>query len=235
MYRITEVSELGQPIAPKKVKDKFVSQCRVIVRDNVPIKYREWKGKPSNPYMVPDSVKDQLWNDVLKHFALPEGVDPNLVKGWTLVNMATQFQNFKKKLTIDFIKNNRTPNWDEYPKIKDHGKSFVEYKKSETFAQKSAQAKNSASKKGGYNHRLGRGGYAVAIPKWRKMEQDLIAKGIISAVFHWPERSKNWYYAHGGRLNRDDGTLEFPPTLQDKALDLMNKIEDVKAGRLKVD
>jgi hypothetical protein len=186
MYRITEVSELGQTVAPEKVKDKFLSQCRAIVRDNVPIKYREWKGKPSNPYMVPDSVKDQLWNDVLKHFALPEGIDPNLVKGWTLVKMPTQFQNFKKKLTRYFIKNNRTPNWDEYPKIKDHWKSFVEYKKSETFAQKRAQAKNSASKKGEYNHCLGRGGYAVAIPKWRKMEQDLIAKGIISTVFHWP-------------------------------------------------
>jgi predicted AAA+ superfamily ATPase len=67
------------------------------------------------------------------------------------------------------------------------------------------------------------------------MEQDLIAKGIISAVFYWPERSKNWYYAYGGRLNPDDGTLEFPPTLREKALELMNKIEDVKAGRLKVD
>jgi hypothetical protein len=49
MYRITEVSELGQPCAPKKIKDKFVSQCVAIVRDNMPIKYREWKGKPSNP------------------------------------------------------------------------------------------------------------------------------------------------------------------------------------------
>jgi hypothetical protein len=67
------------------------------------------------------------------------------------------------------------------------------------------------------------------------MEQDLIAKGIISAVFHWPERSKNWYYAHGGRLNPDDGTLEFLPTLPEKALELINKIDDVKAGRLKVD
>jgi hypothetical protein len=58
MYRITEVSELGQPVAPKKIKDKFVSQRGAIVRDNVPIKYREWKGKPSNPYVVLDSVKD---------------------------------------------------------------------------------------------------------------------------------------------------------------------------------
>jgi hypothetical protein len=102
-------------------------------------------------------------------------------------------------------------------------------------SQKSSQVKNSASKKGEYNHRLGRGGYAAAIPKWRKMEQDLIAKGIISEVFHWPERSKNWYYVHGGRLNPDDGTLEFPPTLREKAFELMNKIEYVKAGRLKVD
>jgi hypothetical protein len=93
--------------------------------------------------------------------------------------METQFQNFKKKLTRDFIKNNWTPIWDEYLKIKDHWKSFVEYKKSEIFAQKSAQGKNSASKKREYNHRLGRGGYTVAIPKWRKMEQDLIAKSII--------------------------------------------------------
>jgi hypothetical protein len=105
MYRITEVSELGQPVAPNKVKDKFVSQHREIVRDNMPIKYREWKGKPSNPYVVPDSVKDQLWNDMLKYFTLPEGVDANLVKGWTPVKMATQFQNFKKKLTRYFIKN----------------------------------------------------------------------------------------------------------------------------------
>jgi hypothetical protein len=219
MYRITEVfSELGQPVAPKKVKDKLVSRCGAIVRDNVPIKYREWKEKPSNPYMVPDSIKDQLWNDVLKHFALLKGVDANLVKGWTLVKMATQFQNFKKKLTRDIIKNNRTLNWDEYLKIKDHWKSFVEYKKSEIFAQKSAQAKNSASKKGEYNHRLGRGGYVVAIPKWRKMEQHLIAKSIISVVFHWPERSKNWYYAHGGRLNPDDGTLEISSTLRRRHL-----------------
>jgi hypothetical protein len=156
---------LASLVLQKKIKDKFVSQCGAIIRDNVPIKYREWKGKPNNPYVVPDSVIDQLWNDVIKHFTLPDDVYANLVKGWTLAKMATQFQNFKKKLTRDFIKNNLTPNWDEYPKIKDHWKSFVKYKKTEIFAQKSAQGKKSASKKEEYNHRLGRGGYAVAIPK----------------------------------------------------------------------
>jgi hypothetical protein len=72
----------------------------------MPIKYIEWKGKPGNPYMVPNSVKHQLWNDVLKHFTLPEGVKANLVNGWTLQKVATQFQNFKKKSARDFIKNN---------------------------------------------------------------------------------------------------------------------------------
>jgi hypothetical protein len=64
------------------------------------------EGEPSNPYVVPDSVKDQLWNDVLKHFTLPEGVDANPVKGWTLQKVATKFQNFKKKLTRYFINKN---------------------------------------------------------------------------------------------------------------------------------
>ena len=111
----------------------------------------------------------------------------------------------------------------------------MEYKKSEDHAKKSAQGKKSASKKGEYNHRLGRGGYAVAIPKWRKMEEDLIARGIVPRVIDWPDRSKNWYYAHGGRLNPEDGTLEFPPTLHEKALAILKNIEDVKVGRLKVD
>jgi hypothetical protein len=79
----------------QKIKDKFVTQCEAIVRDNVHI-----KGKPSKPYVVTDLVKDQLWNDDLEHFTRPEGVDTNLVMGWSLQKMATQFQNFKK-LTRD--------------------------------------------------------------------------------------------------------------------------------------
>jgi hypothetical protein len=54
MYQITEVSDDGRPCAPKKIKDKYVSQCGTIVRDNVPISYREWKGKADNPHVVPD-------------------------------------------------------------------------------------------------------------------------------------------------------------------------------------
>jgi hypothetical protein len=39
----------------QKIKDNYVSQYGAIVRDNVPISYREWKGKADNPHAVPDS------------------------------------------------------------------------------------------------------------------------------------------------------------------------------------
>jgi hypothetical protein len=39
----------------------YVSQCGAIARDNVPISYREWKGKAYNPHVVLDSVNNLLW------------------------------------------------------------------------------------------------------------------------------------------------------------------------------
>jgi hypothetical protein len=97
-----------------------VSQCGAILRDNVPISYREWKGKTYNPHVVPDSVKNLLWDEILKHFTLPKIVEPANVKLWTLMRMATQFQKFKQQLDKYYIKKNRTPNWIEYPKLKEH-------------------------------------------------------------------------------------------------------------------
>ena len=179
--------------------------------------------------MVPNTQKELLWNDALKHFTLPQDVDANLVKSWTLSKMATQFQNWKKKLSRNFIKKNLTPDWDTYPKLKNHWKSFVEYKKSEDHAKKSAQGKKSTSKKEvqpsswsrwlrGCNSQVVEDGRRPTRPRYRTTD-----------------RSKNWYYAHGGRLNPEDGTLEFPPTLRGKALAILKNIEDVKADRLKVD
>jgi DNA-binding transcriptional MerR regulator len=67
------------------------------------------------------------------------------------------------------------------------------------------------------------------------MEEDLLAQGTILAVVDWPERVKNWYYAHGGKINSEDGTLDYPPSLRDAALEVLKIIEDVRAGRVKFD
>jgi hypothetical protein len=55
------------------------------------ISYRECKGKADNPHVVPDLVKNLLWDEILKHFTLLEGVEPHDVKYWTVTRMATQF------------------------------------------------------------------------------------------------------------------------------------------------
>ena len=65
-------------------------------------------------------TKNMLWDDILKHFTLPPGMNANLVKQWTLTKMATQLQSFKKQLHKNYIKKNRTPNFDDYPKLKVH-------------------------------------------------------------------------------------------------------------------
>jgi hypothetical protein len=200
----------------------------------VPISYREWKEKADNLHVVPDSVKNLLWDEILKHSTHPEGVEPANVKRWTLTRMATQFQKFKQQLDKDYIKKNQPPNWIEYPKLKEHWTSFVEYKKSEDFAKASARGKQSRAKKE-HDHHLGRGGYAFAMPKWRKMEEDLLAQGTIPVVVDWLEPVKNWYYAHGDTINSEDGTLDYPPSLRKTALEILKIIEDVRAGRVKVD
>jgi hypothetical protein len=33
------------------------------------------------------------------------------------------------------------------------------------------------------------------------MEEDMLAKGINPFSIEWPERSKNWFFTHGGSLD----------------------------------
>jgi len=37
------------------------------------------------------------------------------------------------------------------------------------------------------------------------MEADLLVKGIHPFSIDWPERSKNWFFAHGGSLYLETG------------------------------
>ncbi len=92
---------------------------------------------------------------------------------------------------------------------------------------------NAAKKK--YHHRLGSGGYGKAIPKWDKLEADLIARGIEPAMANWPERSRNWFYAQGGSLNPGDGSLIFSDEIRDVARRLADAIEASTQGTLRPD
>jgi hypothetical protein len=50
---------------------------------------------------------------------------------------------------------------------------------------------------------MGQEGYKSSKPKWKKMVDDLIAKGIILETLKWNDRSRDWFYGHGGKLDSE--------------------------------
>jgi hypothetical protein len=137
-YRIEEIGEDGEPIAPAAHASKFTRQCGVLVRDHFPITIREWKKTKTEPVnYVRKRLKNMLWNKLMVNFTLPAApevdrneVDPNeedsneedsddddrhlniierKVKKWTLSKMALQFNNWKKRLYWEFESKEKTP------------------------------------------------------------------------------------------------------------------------------
>ena len=154
-YRIEEIAQDGQPIAPKEVKAKSVQQCGVVVRDYVPITFREWKlikGTPDS-YVVGPVAKESLWKRLKKNFVLlepevasDEEVEPDedelkrrrdrmeaKVRHFAEEKMTQAFCNWKKKLNTKFIKQEKTPDWDlkMYMKLKEDWPAFEAHKLSE--------------------------------------------------------------------------------------------------------
>jgi len=131
-YIITKVGHDGEPIAPHNAAQKFVTQSGRLVRDHIPISFRNWKPTSTNEgSVVPQREKEMIWHELKQQFTLLEGFE-ELVKKWTLKKMAEQFQTFKKKLTNMYIKQGKTPTFTkDLEKLKDHWDDFVEYKCSE--------------------------------------------------------------------------------------------------------
>ncbi len=119
---ITEVDEDGRPSAPAKAAKNFVRHSGWVVRDNVPVSTVYWhrtRARRDNDSFVPDSEKEMLWTTMLETFTLPAGTK-NIVKRWTLKKMAEQFQSFKGDLYKKYILKGLTPNFDVFPKLRDH-------------------------------------------------------------------------------------------------------------------
>ncbi len=152
----------GKPKLPKNVVDTFKKQCGVLVRDHVPISVREWnkrKGAADSDY-VAQRYKDNLWNDLMSHFNLPECENEDAadklrakVKQWTLKKMAELFRSWKKKLWKNYLKTKKVPVFEGYlAKQANHWKAFQEYKESEDAQALSEKNKINADKKK-YHHK----------------------------------------------------------------------------------
>jgi hypothetical protein len=176
-YRIKEIGGDGKPIAPAAHANKFTRQCRVLVRDNIPITIRAWKKtKTESVSYVYKILKNMLWKKLMVNFTLPAAPevdqnevdrneeDPNeedsndddhhlniierKVKKWTLSKMALQFNNWKKRLYKEFLQKEKTLVFTgAYKKIKDHWDAIVEYKTSEAAKKGLEINKKNAAKK----------------------------------------------------------------------------------------
>jgi hypothetical protein len=121
-----------------------------------------------------------LWLDILQHFTL-DTQDEALkekVQIWAMQKMAKQFQAWKKKLHKTFVAHNRTPDFTNkaYVKLRPFWDEFVQFKNSDEGQARMIRNQENARHKQ-YHHHLGSGGYRTAIPKWQKLEQEIVDKG----------------------------------------------------------
>nr|AAM93448.1 hypothetical protein [Oryza sativa Japonica Group] len=140
---ITEVEEDGRPSAPAEAAKNYVRHSGWVVRDNVPVStvyWRRTRTRGDHESFVPDSEKEMLWTTMLETFTLP----------------ADLYQKY--------ILKGQTPNFDTYPKLRDHWDEFAAYKTGEQGQAMMERNKEKAAKKT-YHHHLGSGGYSVAMPK----------------------------------------------------------------------
>jgi len=165
-YNIEAVRPNGEPLAPKKIADKFVRQCGVLVKDQLPISLQEWrepakdkrqKGKEDaaprpDVTFVDKNQKDLLWDTLMEHFTLPDHfteADVQKVKDAALRKMAVAFKNHKNREWDKYVKGGRkTPVFEgTLENQRAHWDDFVKFKDSELAKERSRINKKNAEKR----------------------------------------------------------------------------------------
>ena len=150
------------------------------MKDQLPIKLQEWR-EPAKPRpdltFVDDRQKSLLWDTLMEHFTLPDhftDADVEKVKDAALRKMAIAFNTHKKTVWANYLAAERkSPEFKgTLEKQREHWPAFVKFKESELSKERLRKNKANAAKKTQL-HRLGPGGYAVAMPKWDKSEQEM--------------------------------------------------------------
>ena len=67
------------------------------------------------------------------------------------------------------------------------------------------------------------------------MEQDLLDRGIQPATMNWPERSRTWFYGHGGSLDPLTGDCIYGPNIQRAAQSLQEALQAAAEGTFQPD
>jgi hypothetical protein len=183
-FVITEVNEAGDPTQPPVSVNAWETSVGKLVRENVPDTYRFWKGKKyEQKYIIPDSIKQNLWDTLMAKFELPKDCNTGLVKSRTLSSLGLSFRNFKSRLRSQYGQKDKMPDWDENPLLKPYWSGFKKYKQSEE-ATKISQENKMNMKNKVIDHTTGYCGYAQKDDTWQEQEEKAIQSGAL--VLHNP-------------------------------------------------
>jgi hypothetical protein len=95
-FDITMVNEVGDPMQPPISVNAWKTSIGKLVRENVPVTYRFWKGKThEKKYIVLDSIKQNLWDTLMAKFELPKDCNMGLVRSRTLSNLGLPLETSK--------------------------------------------------------------------------------------------------------------------------------------------
>jgi hypothetical protein len=98
-FVIMEVNEVGDPTQPPISVNAWKTLVGKLVRENILVTYRFWKGKKhEEKYIISDSIKQKLWDTLMAKFELPRDFNMGLVKSRTLNNLGLSFRNFKSRM-----------------------------------------------------------------------------------------------------------------------------------------
>jgi len=151
-YVISEFeTATGRPLGEHTTK--YVGHYGYLVRDQIPISAREWRGKQGAPEIsfVSDRDKMLVWKVVTPVFSFDTN-DEELkaqIYDWTMKKMTVLFQYWKKTLYNKFVKKNETPNFNlkQYVKLRAFWDDFVQYKTSEEGEERAIRNQENAIKK----------------------------------------------------------------------------------------
>ena len=138
-YNIDSIKASGEPLTPKNIANKFVRQCGVLVKDQLPISIQEWKDpktKCPDVTWVDDRAKEKLWESLMEHFTRPDyftEADVKKGKDAALKKMAIAFNTHKKTVWANYVAAERkTPEFKgTLEKQREHWPAFVKFKESE--------------------------------------------------------------------------------------------------------
>jgi hypothetical protein len=81
-------------------------------------------------YIIPDSIKQNLWDTLMVKFDLPKSYTMGLVRSRTLSNLVLSFRNFKSRMWSQYGQKDKMPDWDKYPLLKPYWSGLKKYKQS---------------------------------------------------------------------------------------------------------